>query len=152
LPWSELRSGFPALKNPANNHRAVALTAAEFHYAFTNDLDQAASEKLFFERYAVPGPGRVLFQAAFANFTPHAATTIDFENGRSAPLLIVAGGKDHVSPLAVGESNAKLQQRSSALTAFKVFPNKTHFLIGESGWEEIADFALDWASAPKLLD
>src|SRR5437879_9574263 len=38
LPFSELRSGFPVLKNPANNHRAVALTPDEFKYAFGNTL------------------------------------------------------------------------------------------------------------------
>src|SRR6266567_2031822 len=36
LPFSELKSGFPILKNPANVHHAVPLTFEEFHYAFTN--------------------------------------------------------------------------------------------------------------------
>jgi len=33
-PLSQPRSLFPALKNPANIHKAVAFTAEEFHYAF----------------------------------------------------------------------------------------------------------------------
>lgn len=32
-PLSQARSLFPALKNPANIHRAVAFTKEEFHYA-----------------------------------------------------------------------------------------------------------------------
>jgi pimeloyl-ACP methyl ester carboxylesterase len=32
-PLSQIRSFFPALKNPANIHKAVAFTAEEFHYA-----------------------------------------------------------------------------------------------------------------------
>ena len=36
-PLPRLRS-FPALKNPADIHKAVAVTAEEFHYAFTNGL------------------------------------------------------------------------------------------------------------------
>src|SRR6266480_3277721 len=67
LPFSELRSGFPILKNPANVHHAVPLTFEEFHYAFTNTISEAEARSAF-ERYAVPGPGRVLFQGAFANF------------------------------------------------------------------------------------
>src|SRR5262249_45819742 len=35
LPFSQLRTGFPILKNPANKHHAVPLTLEEFEYAFT---------------------------------------------------------------------------------------------------------------------
>ena len=150
LPWSELRSSFPALKNPANNHRAVALTPDEFHYAFANTVDPAESERIY-RRYAVPGPGRVLFQAALANFTPNAPSTIDFENDTRAPLLLVAGARDHVVPPSVTVANAKLQHRSKSLTAFKEFPGRPHFLLGLSGWEEVADFVLEWALAPTSL-
>jgi hypothetical protein len=38
LSFAQLRSAFPVLKNPANNHRAVALTFDEFHYAFSNTM------------------------------------------------------------------------------------------------------------------
>jgi hypothetical protein len=46
-------------------------------------------------------PGHILFQAAFANFNPHAATAVDFQNDRRAPLLLIARGGDHVSPASV---------------------------------------------------
>ena len=150
LAWSEIKSSMPALKNPANNHRAVALTPEEFHYAFTNTVDGEASMKAFM-RYAVPGPGRVLFQATLANFNPRAPTKVDFENPDRAPLLIIAGERDHVSPLAINEANAKLQRRSTAITAFRSFPGRPHFIIGQEGWEEVADFALDWAMSPVAI-
>ena len=69
VPPSTVRVGWPALKNPANKHRAVTLTPEEFHYAFTNAMTEEESRAVY-ERYAAPGPGRPLFQAAFANFTP----------------------------------------------------------------------------------
>jgi alpha-beta hydrolase superfamily lysophospholipase len=151
LPPSTLRSGFPALKNPANRHRAVTLTPEEFHYAFTNTISDDASQELY-DRYAVPGPGRVLFQAAFANFNPHAATKVDYHNDERPPLLIIAGGEDHVSPVSVNKSELKHQRRSDAITAFKVFPGRSHFLVSEEGWEEIADYALAWALDPTAGD
>lgn len=150
LPVSALRSAFPALKNPANNHRAVMLSAEEFHYAFTNTLDEAASETAY-RRYAVPGPGRVLFQAALANLNPRAVTRVDFHNANRAPLLLIAGGEDHVAPPVVTKAEAKLQGKSEALTAYKEFPGQSHFTVGQPGWEEVADFALDWALAPRAL-
>ena len=56
LPFSTLRSAFPVLKSPANNHRAVALSAEQFHYAFTNTMSEEESVRAY-NRYAVPGPG-----------------------------------------------------------------------------------------------
>jgi pimeloyl-ACP methyl ester carboxylesterase len=146
LPFSALKSSFPALKNPANSHRSVMLTPGEFHYAFTNTLSEEESLAVY-ERYAVPGPGRVLFQAGLANFNPHAATRVHFRNDERAPLLIIAGGADHVSPDAVNRATAKLQSKSAAITEYKEFPGRSHYTLGQEGWEEVADYALDWAAA-----
>ena len=144
LPLSSLRSSFPALKDPRNTHKAVMLTPEEFHYSFTNTLTDEQSAKVY-ERYAVPGPGRVLFQAALANFNPHAATRVDFDNDARAPLLIIGGGVDHVVPAAVTKEVAGHYRNSKALTEYKEFAGRSHYTLGQNGWEEVADYALDWA-------
>jgi len=144
LPFAQLKASFPVLKNPANNHRAVMLTESEFHYAFTNTMSDEAS-KAAYDRYAVPGPGRVLFQGAFANFNPRAATRVDFANPHRAPLLLIGGEKDHTVPPAVDRAMAKKFERSSATTEYKEFAGRSHFIIGQDGWEEVADYALSWA-------
>jgi alpha-beta hydrolase superfamily lysophospholipase len=100
-----------------------------------------------YNRYAVPGPDRVLFQGALANFNPHAATAVDFYNNDRAPLLLISGGKDHVTPKSVVEANFRLYGKSSAVTAYKEFPERSHFTLGQVGWEEVADFALEWAES-----
>jgi pimeloyl-ACP methyl ester carboxylesterase len=145
LPFSELKSAFPALKNPFEQHRAVALTLSQFNYGFTNYLSEEETRPIY-ERYAVPGPNHVLFQASFANFNPHAATTVDVRNDERAPLLLIAGGNDHTVPAAVTQANYKLFQYSTAITDFKEYPDRTHWTIGQPGWEDVADFTLDWAS------
>ena len=145
LPFSTLKSAFPVLKSPANRHRAVALTSEQFHYAFANTMDRDASDRAY-ERYAVPGPGRVLWQGALANFNRHTPDQIDFHNDTRAPLLLIAGGADHVVPAAVDRQMAHKQRKSKAITEYKEFPGRSHFTIGQDGWEEVADYTLDWAA------
>ena len=144
LSFSQLRSGFPVLKNPANYGRAVTLSPGEFQYAFGNTLSDEASLAAY-ERYAVPGPGRVLFQGALANFNRDAPTKVDFRNEHRAPLLLIAGGADHTVPAVVDRQTADHYSKSNAVTAYKEFPGRSHWTIAEPGWEAVADYALGWA-------
>jgi hypothetical protein len=94
----------------------------------------------------VPGPGRVLFQAALANFNPNAASKINFKNDDRAPLLIMANGKDHTVPAASARATFKLQSKSKATTVLREYADRPHLTAGVVGWEEIADYALDWTT------
>jgi hypothetical protein len=75
-----------------------------------------------------------LFQAAFANFTPHSPASVDYRNDQRVPLLIIAGAQDHVSPVSINRSELKYQQKSQAVTAYKEFPHpSTSCLAKKSG-------------------
>jgi len=144
-PPSQIRASFPVLKNPANRHRAVPFTHKQFHYAFTNTLSEEESQKVY-DRYHIPAPGGWVWGGLLANFTPgHQATYVDFKNDDRAPLLFIAGGDDNIMPPSVNESNAH-HYRSKAVTSFKEFEGRSHYTLGQDGWEEVADYALDWAT------
>jgi alpha-beta hydrolase superfamily lysophospholipase len=146
LPLSTLRAASSGLGNPRNRHRAIHMTADEFHYAFTNTLDEDAAAAVY-ERYATPGPGKVLWEGALANLTRHSPLTVDFDRAERAPLLLIAGGADHVVPAAVDAQTFKKYNSSpSAIVEYKAFPGRSHFTIGQPGWEEVADYALGWAT------
>ena len=143
-PWSQLHSVFPVLKNPLNHHRAVGFTAEQWKYAFTNTYTDEES-LAFYERYAIPASGRVLFDSVLANFKPgHQEAWVDFKNEKRAPLLFLSGGEDHIMPPSVQASNAK-HYKSSAITEHEVYEGRPHLMVAGDGWEEIADRALDWA-------
>jgi pimeloyl-ACP methyl ester carboxylesterase len=105
LPLAQLPSAFPVLRNPGNRKRTSELTPSRFHYAFTNTMSGSAA-KAAYDRYEVPAPGRVVFQAAFANFNPRAAPKVEFRKRNRAPLLVVANDQDHTVPASVSKEAA----------------------------------------------
>lgn len=149
LPFSTLKASAPVLANPLNLGRATMLSAAQFHYAFTNTIPEAASQALY-DTYAIPCANRVLFEGAFENFAPHSPAHIDVKADRS-PVLLIAGGADHLVTPEYTAANFRLIDQSPAITALKEFPGRPHFTGHVAGWEMVADFALDWALAPTAL-
>jgi len=138
LPLSTLRSSFPALKNPFNRDGLAPLSPSQFRYRFTNTLSQQDSDRIYNEQY-IPGSNRPFFDALGS------PAGIDFGNARRAPLLLVVGEKDHISPPAVNKRILKLQSKAPSVTASKEYLGRTHFMAGMDSWEEIADDALNWA-------
>ena len=149
LPLSSLRATLPVFKNPANSHRAVSLTAEQFRYAFGNAISEEESDALY-ERWTIPSPGKPLFEAATANFSPHSADAVDTDNTSRGPLLLVMGGRDHTVPEAITKSTLKQYRHSSAVTELVEFPDRGHSLTIDSGWREVADRVLAWLSAQGL--
>jgi alpha-beta hydrolase superfamily lysophospholipase len=132
-------SALPLPTRSAEPHGALALTLEQFHAAFTHGLSAGEARRLYL-RYAVPGPDQSLFESAFANIEAMAV-----RNHRRAPLLLIAGADDRMSPAAMVKASAESYRRCNAVTEFKEFPGRTHYLIGQHDWREVADFALDWA-------
>jgi pimeloyl-ACP methyl ester carboxylesterase len=145
-PVSQIRSLFPILKNPANRHKAVGFTPEQFHYAFANTVSREESDEVY-ERYHIPAAGRLVWVGATANFTPgHQENYVDFRNEDRAPLLFIGGSEDNIMPPAVNQSNAKHYRHAKSVTDYKEFPGRSHYsVIGGEGWEEVADYALEWA-------
>ena len=147
LPLSVLRATFPVFRNPSNRHRAVPLSPAEFHYAFANTVSRAESDS-WHAKLAIPAPGGPLFQAALANFSPKskAATVVDFAKPDRAPLLVIAGDRDHLTPSSVVYENFNRYRRSPAATDFKLFEGRSHLTAALDGWADVADYALTWTA------
>src|SRR5256885_14432235 len=145
LPLSTLRSTIQILGNPFTYNSVVGLTPQKFNYAFTNSLDATESKKVY-DDLAVPGPAHVLWEGALALLNPNAASKINYRNSTRAPLLFIAGGPDHLVPASINRANARKYRNSTAITDYREFPNRTHYTVGQPGWEEVADFALQWAA------
>jgi non-heme chloroperoxidase len=141
LPISALRSASPVLRNPANRGRAVALNYEQFRYGFANAVGEDEAKELH-ERFAVPGSGRTIFQAATANFNPWTDAKVDSKNPHRGPLLIISGAKDHTVPWAIANASYKRQKRNESVTEIVEIPDRGHSLTIDHGWREVADTAL----------
>jgi pimeloyl-ACP methyl ester carboxylesterase len=141
LPISAVRAVLPVLGNPANRPRAIRLTPEQFRYAFTNVVSEDEATELY-ERYAVPGPGRPLFQAATANVNPWTEVTVDTRHPARGPLLVVSGEWDNTVPRSMAHAAFRLQKKSPHPTEFIEMKGRGHSLTIDSGWREVAETAL----------
>ncbi len=147
LPLSTLWATFPVLGNPLQQDSATPLSPEQFRYAFMNTVSQEESNSVY-SRYHVPCANRVLFELAFASLHRDASTAVDFRRNNRAPLLFIAFENDHIVPPNATRHNAEKYDSSKATTEFHEFLNRPHF-PGASGWEEVSDYALDWATSHK---
>ena len=143
LPMAQLRLAFPVLGNPFNRGRAKALTQAQWRYGFGNALTVDESDALW-EQWSIPSPGKPLFEAATANFTPGSPAKVDTANGARGPLLITGGTADHTVPLVSAKAAHGLYRKSDAVTDFHEFEGRGHSLTIDHGWRDVADTTLSW--------
>ena len=149
LPISTLKSAFPVLGNPFNLRRAVALTEPQFRFGFTNAVSEQEARELY-AKYAMPAPGRPLFQAATATFNPNSATKVNVMNATRGPLLLISGTEDNTVPPVLVKSTLRAYGKSSAVTELKEFAGRGHSLTIDSGWKELAEYCLTWLKAKGL--
>ena len=143
IPLVQLRAGSPALRRPGNRHRAISLNAKQFRFAFGNALPATESQDLF-DRWTIPGPGRPAFELAAANLRRTSAAAVDTRLDDRGPLLLIAGGADHLVPPTVVKAAANLYANSRATTDYHVFPGRGHSMVLDHGWRDVAEYSLNW--------
>lgn len=85
--------------------------------------------------------GRAAAEIGFWLFDKNRATEVD-ESKMMCPVLVIAGEEDRITPVSVSR---KVAEKYGA--TYKEFPNRAHWVIGEPGWEEIAEYVAGWMTA-----
>lgn len=143
LPASALKAASAVLTNPANRHRAVALTFEQFRYGFANAIDEDEAREVY-EEFHVAGSGIPIFQAAFANINPRTEVKADSKNPDRGPLLLIGGEQDHQAPMAITEASYRKQLKNDGVTELHEMKGRGHSLTIDHGWQEVAQVALDF--------
>ena len=144
LPVSTLRVSAPVLRNPRNRGRAVTLSFDQFRYGWTNAIESDEEAKQLYDEFHVAAPAVALIQMANANVNPWTEAKVNTKNPARGPLLIIDGEKDHTVPWAIANASYKRQRRNPGVTEIKAIPNRGHSLTIDSGWQEVAQTALDF--------
>lgn len=136
LRYSFLKSNWPSISPSAKIDQPILLSRQDFDYAFVNCVSDAQQAEAF-ARYAVPESRRV------GKGPTTAAAEIKFAAARP-PLLMIAGSEDHIIPPSLNRSNYAKYEQSPSITDFREFEGRCHYTVGQNGWEEVADYVLDW--------
>jgi len=134
------RAGLPVLLAPLSWQRAVTMSYKSFRWSYAQTLTEEDA-KATYERHVVPAPGRIYWEALLGIGTGVAHAK------RTKPLLLVAGLRDRTVEPRMVRANYRRHQRAAAPVALREFAGRSHWLIAEPGWEEVADAVMEWAIA-----
>lgn len=135
--WSFWKSNLPALLQRG----VVQMPPHRFHHAFTNHVDDPAEAQALYDAHAIPAASGVIHGPLTKS------GSVDFDHPRP-PLLMLAGGRDHIIPQSLNEKNARTFG-SAAPTELRVYPDRTHWTLHQPRWEQVADDVLHWVHAQQ---
>lgn len=131
------------LVTPFGWRKVVHWSFAEFRFAFVHTMSLSDARAIW-DREIIPDSGRPFFEVGYSFLDPHSPATVDFANPARAPLLLIAGLADRAIPPGVARRTLKAYRASPARTELRTFPGRTHWIIAQPGWEEVAQACIDW--------
>lgn len=131
-----VRNGWGFVSPFADDDEPILLSPEQFASEFANGFPEADLPRVY-EELSIPASRRQ-GKGALTD-----AAKIDFGRARG-PLLLVSGSEDRIIPPSVVRLNQEAYEKSAGVTGLKEFSGRGHFIGGQPGWEEVADFALKW--------
>ena len=136
---------------PFGWRKVVRWSYREYQFAFVHTME-ADAQRAIWDSQIVPDSGRPFFEAGFSFLDPDSPARVDFGNPDRAPLLFISGDADRAMPPAVVRRMFRAHQASPARTDFRSFPGRTHWLIAQPGWEEVARACIDWIGSLRVAE
>jgi pimeloyl-ACP methyl ester carboxylesterase len=105
------------------------------------DLLPPAERSQVFARF-VPESGLATFEIMHWALDARHATAVDAREVK-CPVLCLAGSRDKVNPPATVR---RIAQRYRERGVYEEREGHSHWMLGEPGWEKIAERAMEWMS------
>ncbi len=138
LRASVIKSFWSSMTRPGFWRKPILPTFNEAVYA-TMQLIPVEERKEIYEKL-VPESGRAAFEIGYWLLDRKSVSSVDSAK-ITCPTLVISGGQDKLTPSSVVR---RVADKYNAVTTFKEFSNHTHWVIGEPGWNEIAEYSSDW--------
>ncbi len=119
-------------------------TFGEVRQGILNNVSEKEARELYGDM--VWESGRATHEIANWFIDSRKASAIPY-SGINTPLLIIAGARDRITPASVIGATAK---RLSHTATFEILPDNAHWVLGEEGWEKIADRCVEWINQNAL--
>lgn len=135
---SVIKSFWSVTTKPGFWRKPILQTFNEAVYSMMQLLPNEEQKKAY-DKF-VPESGRAASEIGYWLFDRKSASRVDSAK-ITCPTLVIAGGQDKITPPSVVH---KVADKYSAVTTFKEFADHAHWVIGEPGWKEIAEYSSDW--------
>lgn len=140
--WSFLKSVWKPIGFLPFGKKVFMMEQKEWNYSFANGLS-AAEQQATYEQYCVPESRQILRDA----LTDMAK--IDFIK-QHPPLLFITGTDDRITPNSLNYENYARYLKDHSITDYKEFSNRNHLSIALPGWQQQAEYIIDWIEIHSL--
>ena len=136
-----VRASLPVILGWSFWEKVRRMPFKNFQWGWVHTLSEP-DQRAAYDQHVIPTSGRLFFQALLAPLTD--VTKVNYRNSLRAPLLILAGELDRTVEAKMNLANFRKYARSTAVTDYHEFPGRTHWTCRQPGWEQVADYAIDW--------
>lgn len=134
--WSFLKNAFPII-NPFKGNQPFLPSVRWFQRALCNhlSLEQAQIE---YDSKVIPDSRNIAREIVLTK-----QGKINFKISHK-PILIIAAEKDTIIPASLNWKNFEAYLKYNPKVSFKIFTNRTHFILKQEGWEDVALHVKEW--------
>ena len=137
--WDTIKSTLPVFLSWGSWHRVMTMSREFFVKRFAQTVPAGEADALY-DRYIVPTPGKTYWDGLI-----NAAGKITWASKTRAPLLLIGGSIDKICQSKMTTAIYEKQKLASSHTELKIFEGRSHWTCLDRGWEQVADYALDFA-------
>jgi pimeloyl-ACP methyl ester carboxylesterase len=134
--FSFLKGGWKSLGLFTSLKRTYMMSFKDWQYAFVNGMP-LAEQKAAYNKFTIPESKTV----ARGGLT--SVAKVDYAKPH-APLLITSGSIDNIIPAHLNMRNFNKYVKGNSVLDYKEFPDRNHFVLGQTMWKEDADYILNW--------
>jgi pimeloyl-ACP methyl ester carboxylesterase len=129
------------IANPFKGNEPFYTDLESFHESFCNTMS-LEDTRVAFEETATHDSRNALRDC----LGPDGQIDVEMPH---APLLFICGEKDQIIPASLNQRNSEAYTDKVSISEYKEFANRGHWICGQEGWQEVAEYIYHWLQHHK---